>query len=156
MHTVCMVSNMLCVIAPVHWTDVWKANCCCEMMQIASLNSCGSCVHFSFPIAGNTGGYRPFCTVVIIHTVYMGLHMLCVLAPVHRTDVWVEEELGRLGHWESATELTSHRYLISYTFTDNLLVVFFYSQCRLFVRGTVHVGFYSMTLVIRQHAPCYI
>ncbi len=36
--------------------DVVAANCCYEMIHIASLSGRGMCANFSFPIAGNKGG----------------------------------------------------------------------------------------------------
>ncbi len=42
---------MLCVLAHMYKT---QANCCYQMMHIATLSSRGTCVHLSFPIAGHT------------------------------------------------------------------------------------------------------
>ncbi len=50
--------------------DVEAANCCYEMIHIASLSGRGMCANFSFPMAGNKGGggeTTPFSTV---HTVW--------------------------------------------------------------------------------------
>ncbi len=69
---------------PVRWTVVGGANCCYEMMHIASLSSRGTCVNFSFPTAGNKGWRDRFMTDIAA----IGLTELAMKAWVY-VHVWL-------------------------------------------------------------------
>ncbi len=71
------------ILAPVYRT---QANCCYQLMHIASLSSSGTCVHLSFPIAGKPVAQKGFCAVSI-YKQYVWL-AICygILATVYRTQ----------------------------------------------------------------------
>ncbi len=75
-----MVSNMLCVLAHVYMTE---ANCCYQMMHIASLSSCGTCLHiYVIPYCWQSSGLEGLCTVSIyIQYVAMVSNMLWHFSP---------------------------------------------------------------------------
>ncbi len=75
---------MLCVLAHVYMTE---ANCCYQMMHIASLSSRGTCVHiYVIPSCWQTSGLEGLCAVSIyIQYVWLAI-CYGILAPVYRTE----------------------------------------------------------------------